>query len=46
MTDMYDKPRSFEGGLKAYPHEDRGCEVCAGFYFLRVAVASMDMCVL
>ena len=27
MTDMYDEQRSFDGRLKAYPHEDRGCEV-------------------
>ena len=27
MTDMYDKPKDFEGKLKPYPHEERGVEV-------------------
>ena len=27
MTEMYDKPRKFEGKLKAHPHEEKGVEV-------------------
>jgi hypothetical protein len=27
MTDMYDKPRKFDGKLKPYPHEEFGVEV-------------------
>ena len=27
MTDMYDKPKSYDGKLLPYPHEERGAEV-------------------
>ena len=45
MTDMYDKLRSFDGRLKAHPHEDRGCEVHAfscGVSFQEPAVPSLS----
>lgn len=27
MTDMYDKPKTYDGNLKPYPHEEFGVEV-------------------
>jgi hypothetical protein len=30
MTDMYNKPKEFEGKLKPYPHEELGVEVSPG----------------
>jgi len=41
MTGMYDDPKSFDGKLKPYPHEELGVEVRRYYWWLDDAVGHL-----